>query len=201
MFQAGPGYNFAVGQGLDSLTRAANAGGMVAGGNLLRESQTFGQGLADQEFQRWQQALAGREGLYAPLEQQARAGAASGGANAALTGATGAANIYTGTGGRLSDLYSGAGAGIAGLQSGQGKSLAELASRGGLAEADIYGAGGARTANLYSDLAGQELGLLGKLAPAQAGTYGQEAAAQTGGSANLWNLIGGGAKLAAGKFF
>jgi len=71
-FQAGPGYEFMLDQGLDAITRNANAGGMLASGNMLRESQQFGSGLANQEWQNWMKNLQGRESLYAPLgERQA----------------------------------------------------------------------------------------------------------------------------------
>ena len=66
-FQAGPGYNFMRDQGLESVARNANAAGMLAGGNMLQESQRYGSGLANQEFNNWRNALGQREGLYAPL--------------------------------------------------------------------------------------------------------------------------------------
>jgi len=66
-FRAGPGYQFQLEQGLDAIGRRANAAGMLASGNMLQESQRFGQGLADQEYNRWIDNLQQREGLYAPL--------------------------------------------------------------------------------------------------------------------------------------
>src|SRR5215204_153916 len=66
-FQTGPGFQFAMEQGLDAVARNANAAGMGASGNALREAQTFGQGLAQQEYNNWQNNLRQREGLYAPL--------------------------------------------------------------------------------------------------------------------------------------
>ena len=66
-FQAGPGYQFALEQGLEGVTRAANAAGMGASGNMLREAQTYGQGLANQEYNNWLENVTGRESLYAPL--------------------------------------------------------------------------------------------------------------------------------------
>lgn len=69
-FRAGPGYEFMLDQGLDAITRNANAGGMLASGNMLRESQQFGSGLANQEWQNWMKNLQGRESLYAPLAER-----------------------------------------------------------------------------------------------------------------------------------
>lgn len=197
-FQAGPGFQFALNQGLESIARNANVGGMAAGGNALREAQTYGQGLAQQEYDKWRQSLAAREGLYAPLERAALGDVASGTSQAALTGGTGAANIYTGTGGRLADLFSTTGRTGADIYGTAGRSLADLASRGGLAAADIYGQTGAREADLLARLVGTQAGYAQGIAGPYTGTYQQEAAATAGGSKNLWNLIGGGAKLAAG---
>lgn len=66
-FQTGPGYQFQLEQGLDAINRSANAAGMGASGNMLREAQTFGQGLASQEYNNWLNNLRQREGLYGPL--------------------------------------------------------------------------------------------------------------------------------------
>ena len=66
-FQASPGYEFQLGQGLDAINRTANAAGMGASGNMLREAQTYGAGLANQEYNNWLRNVTQREGLYAPL--------------------------------------------------------------------------------------------------------------------------------------
>lgn len=197
-FQAGPGYKFGLDQGLESILRNANAGGMVASGNQLRESQTFGQGLANQEFDKWKAGLMGRESLYAPLERGALGDVASGRGGAYLAGGTGAAGIRTGTAGRLSDLYSGSGKGVAGVYTGAGQSLADLAAKGGLALGDIEAATGARGADLIRQLTSTQTGFDQNIAQPYANTYQQDAAAQVGGSANLWNLVGNAAKMAAG---
>jgi hypothetical protein len=65
-FKAGPGYEFMMDQGVNALSRAAGAGGMAAGGNVLQEAQRYGSGLANQEYQNWLKGVAGREALYAP---------------------------------------------------------------------------------------------------------------------------------------
>lgn len=66
-FQTGPGYQFELGQGLEAINRSANAAGMGASGNMLREAQTFGQGLANREYKNWVDNLQQRESLYGPL--------------------------------------------------------------------------------------------------------------------------------------
>src|SRR5215471_114475 len=48
-FQAGPGFNFQLTQGLDALNRAGAAQGLGTG-NILRGAQTFGSGLANTAF-------------------------------------------------------------------------------------------------------------------------------------------------------
>jgi hypothetical protein len=57
-FQAGPGYGFAMDQGLQGVTRAASAGGMLASGNTMNAAQKYGQGLANQEYGNWLGRLA-----------------------------------------------------------------------------------------------------------------------------------------------
>ena len=52
-FQAGPGYGFAMDQGLQALQRSAAAGGMLASGNTLTAATQYGQGLANQEYGNW----------------------------------------------------------------------------------------------------------------------------------------------------
>lgn len=178
-FQAGPGFQFALGTGLDAITRAANRTGMAASGNTLRAAQTFGQGLGQQEWQKYLDNLRQQQQLYAPLLASSEGTAAGGIANAALTGGTGAANIYTGTGGKLADLLSGS-----------GKSLADLASSGGLA-----------SASLISGLTGQQIGAQTKLGEDYASTYGAEAAAKQAGAAQLASLgVQGLTGLAGGGF-
>lgn len=190
-FQAGPGYQFGLGQGLESLVRNANVGGMAASGNALRESQKFGADYANQEFDKYRQALAGREQLYGGLTNQAYGNYGQGISQAALTGGTGGANIYTGTGGRLSDLYSTTGGREATQYGTQGQSLADLASKGALAGAQLLQTGGQSQADLLRGLVGTQAGFAGQtLGPVSQGNM-DAARAQAQGSANLWGGIGG----------
>lgn len=197
-FQAGPGYQFSVDQGLESVLRNANASGMAASGNQLRESQTFGQGLANQEFGSWQDRLASREGLYAPLEKGALTDVAQGTSAADLSATQGIANLYGQTGKSLADLYSTTGQAGAGIRTGAATSLADLAARGGLAESGVQTQTGQSIADTVRGFTGQQINSLNQLAPQYSGTYGTEAAAETGGSANLWNLAGSALKGASG---
>lgn len=194
-FKAGSGYEFALNQGLEAANRNAAAGGNV-GGNALVELQNRGQGLANQEYGNYLKNLQGVAGLYSPLESQALGAAGAGQGQAFLTGATGGANIMTGTGQRLADLQAGTGARAAGLYGDQAKNLADLSTRLGGGEADILRGGGAAQANLLAQLAGIQTQGASQLAVPYAGTYGTEAAAQMQGSRNLFDVLGG-----VGNFF
>lgn len=52
-FQAGPGYEFQLDQGLQALDRGAASRGMLSSGNLLQAEQKYGSDLANQEYQNW----------------------------------------------------------------------------------------------------------------------------------------------------
>lgn len=204
-FMTSPGYQFQLGQGLDALTRASNAaGGGTAGGNVLTEAQKYGSGLAAQEWDKYKAGLVGQQQLLSPLERGALGDVATGTANAALTGGTGASNIYTGTAGRLADLYSGAGKTVAPIYAQQGQSLADLASKGALAEAGVYTGTAGQEADLYSKIFGTQAGFAGQTLKPYFDASKLGAEAELGGSKNLWNLIGGaatgGTKLAGSLF-
>ncbi len=59
-FQAGPAYNFNLEQGLESINRRRNMGGMLDSGNADRDAQTFGAGLASNEYDKWVSGLQAR---------------------------------------------------------------------------------------------------------------------------------------------
>lgn len=94
-FQAGPGYQFALDQGLNALNRRRAAGGMLDSGNSDLDAIKFGTGLADQTYGDWLTRLGG---LVNP-EMAATSGAA-----------TGQAGVYGGQAaldtGRATDLTS-----------------------------------------------------------------------------------------------
>lgn len=178
-FQAGPGYEWRVDQGVNSLARLANAGGMLNSGNTLRDTLKFGQGLADQEYSAWQDRLRG----LGDQELSATAAAAAGnqGNNQAVAG-----------------ILNSAGQNKAGVATGQGSSLADIARSyyGGLAGLDTAGAGALAGNN--SDALGKTIGIGLNLAPQVTKTYADEAKAATDASGNVINLGVNLAKLAAG---
>jgi hypothetical protein len=182
-FQSSPGYQFQLDQGLESILRNANASGMAAGGNQLRESQTYGQGLANQDYGAWRAGVGGlgqaQQGTYAPLA-----------ANLTSTAGTAGANIATGTAGRLADLLSGTGTNAANILQGTGTNLANLAQASGIAQGGVETGTGTNIANLLAQLSQQQTSGIGGLAGPTANTYGLAAAGQMQGNKNLWDLIG-----------
>lgn len=86
-FQAGPGYQFTLDQGLNAINRRRAAGGMLASGNADADAITYGTGLANQTYGGWQDRLAG---LINP-EMAAASGQAGANANIANLYGTNAA--------------------------------------------------------------------------------------------------------------
>lgn len=87
-FQAGPGYQFTLDQGLDAINRRRAAGGMLDSGNSDIDALKFGTGLADQTYGDWQTRLGG---LVNP-EMSAAAGVAGNDTNLANLYSTDAQN-------------------------------------------------------------------------------------------------------------
>lgn len=77
-FQAGPGYQFTLDQGIDALNRRRAAAGMLGSGNADVDAIKYATGLADTTYGNWLKNLGG---LVSP-ELTATAGAASGQAGA-----------------------------------------------------------------------------------------------------------------------
>jgi hypothetical protein len=202
-FQAGPGYQFQLGQGVDAATRAASAagGGNAFSGNTLKAAQDYGSNLANQTYQQYLGNLQSQQGLYAPLALQGASTAAQGVGGANLTGATAGANVYTGTGQNLANLYSNTGQNVANTYGTAGQNLANIAYGGGVQQGNVYSGTGQSIANLVSGLSGQQTSYTGSQNAAYDQAIQEQAQAELGGSQNLWNLIGGGAKLAAGSGF
>jgi hypothetical protein len=71
-FQASPGYQFSRDQGLRAVDAGAAANGLLRSGATLKAEQTFGTGLADQEFQQYYKNLMG----LSTLGENAAAGGA-----------------------------------------------------------------------------------------------------------------------------
>jgi hypothetical protein len=187
-FQAGPGYQFALSQGLDAVNRAANARGQLNSGNTDVDALKFGQGLAGQTYQQW----LGNLSPYNQLELSATSGAATGNAginqNVANLGVTGA------------NILSGAGQNKANVASGQGNTLADIASKyyGGLAGLDTS-EGSALAGNTTNATNAINTAALG-IAPKIGQTYVDAANADMMGSKNLWGLGMQLANLGAGAF-
>lgn len=184
-FQAGPGYQFQVDQGLDAINRRRNAAGMLNGGNADRDAQTFGQGLANQNYQQWLTNLA----PYNNLQLSATQGAAAGNQanNQALAG-------LGGLGAQLESLN---GRSQAGVAAAQGNSLAQLANQyfGGLAGQDTA-QGGALAGNAIGGAQNWQSVFQNAL-PQYNDTFKQDAKASTDASTNSLNLGMNLAKLLA----
>lgn len=74
-FRADPGYQFAQDEGMRNIQRNAAAKGLLESGKTMRDLQTFGQGLADQNYQRF---LAQNLGIYGDWQNQLRGLASQG---------------------------------------------------------------------------------------------------------------------------
>lgn len=178
-FQAGPAYNWTLDQGIEALTRQANAAGSPVGGNIMRDTLKFGQGLANQEYGNWQNRLAN----YNNLELGATSGAAAG--NQANNSA-------------IANLYNSGGQNRAQIATGQGSNLADLARLyyASLGQGDI--AQGQGLGNITTD-ANKTIADIGvRLAPQFTNAYTQSAAGDMIGSRNSLDLGMNLAKLATG---
>jgi hypothetical protein len=103
-FRTSPGYGFQLDQGLRAVDAGAAAQGMLRSGATLKAEQTFGQGLADQEFTNYYNrlfALSG-QGLTAS-DTVARAATGVGG---------NAAQVELGQGNAMSSIYANTAKGI-----------------------------------------------------------------------------------------
>lgn len=172
MFQAGPGYQWQVDQGLDAINRSRNARGMLNSGNTDIDALRYGQGLANQEWG----AHLGRLGGFLPLELQATGAAAEG----------------------LAGIGERGGRSLAALEQGGGQSLADIASRTGMYGAGLAAQGGQGAADIVNQGIGNRLGLQRTITEPYARTFGEEAAAEMRGSGNLWGLGLSLAGMAAG---
>lgn len=59
LFQQSPGYQWALGQGIDAIQNSAAGRTGAISGNMLKGLQTFGTGLANQDFYNWAQQYFG----------------------------------------------------------------------------------------------------------------------------------------------
>lgn len=95
-FQQSPGYAFQMQQGLRAVDAGAAANSGARNGSVIKAEETFGQGLANQDFSNYYSRLAGLSTLGA---NAAAGGAqtAQGAASAALGGANAQSSIYGNT--------------------------------------------------------------------------------------------------------
>jgi hypothetical protein len=96
-FQTSPGYQFSRDQGLRAVDAGAAASGLLRSGATLKAEQTFGTGLADQEFTNYYNRLYN-------LSNLGENAAAKTGANAVTTG-SGIAQTDASAGQQMSSIY------------------------------------------------------------------------------------------------
>ena len=103
-FHTSPGYQFSLDQGLRAVDAGAAASGMLRSGATLKAEQTFGTGLADQEFTNY----------YNRLFDLSKLGesAATNTASATGTASTGMAQTDLSQGSAMSSIYGNTASGI-----------------------------------------------------------------------------------------
>jgi hypothetical protein len=89
-FQQSPGYQWQMQQGLRGVDAGAAAAGMLRSGATLKAEQTFGQGLANSNFQQYFQNLQGLSGQGLSAAGGIASAATGGAANIAQTDASAA---------------------------------------------------------------------------------------------------------------
>lgn len=114
-FQVGPGYQFAMNQGLDSLDRRAASRGMLASGNNSIDTINYSQGLANQEYGGWLDRLNGQQQFGAGVAGQ-MGGIATNAATQQAAVRTGLGDVKMGLGERKADLAYATRLGRAGVQ-------------------------------------------------------------------------------------
>lgn len=119
-FQADPGYQFRMSEGLKALERSASARGLLQSGGTLKDITRFGQDAASQEYQNaFQRYLTEREARMEPYRYLTGVGQAAAAGQAAnvgegmtalgnirSAGIMGQANAFTNTLGNISGLAS-----------------------------------------------------------------------------------------------
>lgn len=95
-FQAGPGYDFTMNQGLDALERRAASQGQLGSGQTGLDTINYASGLANNTYQQWLQNLSGFNGQQSDLYKTGTAGQAG--------SLSDLASLATGTAGQKVDL-------------------------------------------------------------------------------------------------
>lgn len=182
-FRASPAYQFQLNEGLEAIARNANRAGMLASGNQMRESQTYGSGLADKEWDDWMNRLFQREQLYAPQT---------------LAAAGKIADTYGQAGRTLADLQSTAAGRAGNIYAQQARDLATIANQLGGAQAGIFGQNAQAQADFLKALLGIKTSANVGLAGGEAKTFIGEGDAAAQASKNIVDAILGAAKIATG---
>ena len=206
--QATPGYQFQLQQGNENILRNASRTGSLASGGTNVDLLKFGQGLADTTYQNYVQNL--QPFLGASGTAASGIGNIYTGLGGALSGVygglgTGLANIYTGGAGALGNVYTGGAGALANTYTGGAGSLANIYNATGQGAANLYTGQGTALGNLYTGQGKDIYSAYGTLANLGYGTQTGIGNAQANAdlannqaSANIWNAIMQGGKLAAG---
>lgn len=144
-FQAGPGYQFALNEGLGAIERMASSRGMLGSGNTSADLLKYATGLADQTWGNYLNRLSPLSSLYSQgiagqaggLTGQAGASQAYGSALAGADQAygTGTASLYS----QLAGLNGNAGSSAAGLINNTAQGIADLGVKGAQAKQQASG--------------------------------------------------------------
>ena len=132
-FRADPGYQWQQDEGMKQIQRNASARGILNSGPVMRELQGYGQNLANQSYNQWQDRLSNTyTGYQDRLLQLMGFGSGFNGAQDAINSGNTLAGLTTGTGNNISSLQQGLGQNImnSNLQTGANTSnaLTQLAS-------------------------------------------------------------------------
>lgn len=174
-FQAGPGYEFTLDQGLEALNRRRVKGGMLASGNADLDAIRYGTGLANQTYGGWQDRLAGFINPELSATTTAATGRAGVGTNIAnLIGADTAARLGLETG--VTQGQAGVNSALAGNEIALGNSLG----------------------NLYTGDAQNRVGVAGNVTSGNISANNLQAQGEANGARNVMNGVMGLASLAAG---
>jgi hypothetical protein len=174
-FQAGPGYQFTLDQGLNAINRRRAASGMLNSGNADVDALNYGTGLANQTYGDWQNRLAG----FVNPELSATSGASSGRAGIASSIANA---IGADTAARLG-LEQGITQGQAGVNTARAANDVAL---------------GNTLAGLYTGDATNRVGVFGNNLSGQTAANNLQAQGQAQGARNLMNAGMSLATLATG---
>ena len=125
-FEADPGYNFRMAEGMKALERSASARGLLQSGGTLKGIQQYGQNLASAEYENaFSRYLSEREASMEPYRYLTGLGQAAAAGQAANIGSSGAtlaeiaaqrgntsAALATGTAGAIGNAFSSIGQGV-----------------------------------------------------------------------------------------